>query len=279
MENQQTNPQTMDPNMAPQYQSDQNLPAKNYWKIATIILSILVMALVTGGVYLLSNNQQKSITNLSTPSLTEKSTIEEATPTIKPTVIPAVGNITNWKTQTILIQEESASLGKQTFIIELKIPSDWNMQTYPRQADSNSMIKNCSDYVITSPIVGLSMTLSPICSGWVAKYSSWPTNAVIVLQRKQNGNDGPHNYYRVRYTTTPNNYNYVDGMTDPNRSLDQNKDQVMDAILIGYAPPNESKNDFFFIASHLTATYHPVAGEEEKFLSIADQIASSLSLR
>ena len=279
MENQQTNTQPMDPNVGQQYQPNQSIPATNYWKIATIVLSVLLVILVSGGIYILGNNQQKNISSLPTPTPAETSKIEETIPTAKPTAIPSVSNVTNWKTQTISIQEESEMLGKQTFTIELKIPSDWNMQTYPRQADSNNMIKNCSDYVITSPIVGLSMTLSPICSGWAAKYSSWPTNAVIAMQQKRSGNDGPHNYYRVRYTTTQNNYSYVDSMSDPNRSLDKSKDQVMDAISIGYAPPNESKNDFFFIASHLTATYHPAAGEEEKFLSIADQIASSLNLR
>lgn len=279
MENQQINPQPIDPSAWPQCQSSQNLSATNCWKITTIVLSVLVVILVTSSIYILRKKQQENISNWSIPTPMKKSKVEETFPTVEPTVILTERNVTNWKTQTISIQVESAMLGKQTFIIELKIPSDWNMQTYPRQAESNNMIKNCSDYVITSPTVGLSMTLSPICSGWVAKYSSWPTNAIIVLQQKRSGNDGLHNYYRVRYETTSNNYRYIDAVTDTHHSLDQSKDQVMDAILIGYAPPNESKNDFFFIASHLTATYHPSAGEEEKFLSIADQIASSLNLR
>ncbi len=278
MENKQTNTQTIDPNIGQQYQPNQSIPATNYWKIATIVLSVLMVILVSGGIYILGNNQQKNISSLPTPTTSaETNKMEETNPAAKPTTIPSVANVINWKTQTISIQHEDDKLGKQTFTIGLKIPSDWNIQTYPRQADSNYMIKNCSDYIITSPTVGLSMTLSPICSEWVSKHSSWPINAFIV-QQKQNANDGSYNYYRVRYTTTQNNYSYVDGTSDLNRSLDKSQDQVMDAISIGYAPPNESKNDFFFIPAHLTATYHPASGEEEKYLSIADQIASSLNL-
>lgn len=257
-----------------------NSPIPNQKGFVPIVIGVVILLIVVaGGAYYLGTKQFKqnpvplnSQTNAS-PSITVPvNTITSASPMTTP-----AKDIT-WKTQTITIQEESAMLGKQTFNIELKIPNDWNMQTYPRQADSSNMIKNCSDYVITSPIVGLSMTLSPICSGWAAKYSSWPNDSVIALQQKRGGNDGMHNYYRVRYSTSGNNFAYADAMTDLDKPLDRSKD-LMDAILIGYAPPNESKNDFFFIAAHLTTTYHPAAGDQEKYLSIADQITASITLR
>jgi len=278
MGNQQTDSRSVKLNNAPQYQADQKLSAMNWWKIATIVLSVVLILLVGVGVYILGSRREEEISNLSTSTPAKKSGVIESPPVVESTASSSEKTVIDWKSQTLEIIHESAFAGKQTLSMEIRIPEGWTLQTYSRKTDPNSLIKNCSDYVITSPTGDLSLQLSPICSGWAARYSSVPSDAVIVSQQRQIGDDGLHNYYRVRYETSPNNYSYVDAMVDPDRSLDKDRDKIMDAVLIGYPSSNETINTFF-IAAYLTATYHPAAGEKEKFLSIADQIAASLTLR
>lgn len=50
-------------------------------------------------------------------------------------------------------------------------------------------------------------------------------------------------------------------------------------MIIGYTPPNDNKDDFFFIPGHLTATYSGTATQKSSYMSIADQIAASVTLR
>lgn len=160
----------------------------------------------------------------------------------------------------------------------VKIPSNWTLQTTQIASNSDYLIKNCSIYTVTSKDQLIKLVLQPICKGWAAKHSNWPPDGIIVLQQKRNGNDGPHNYYRIRYTNSVNNYNYVDSQTNINSSLDKNKDQVMDAITIGYTPPDESIGDYSFIPAYLTAAYSGSDSQKDKYLTIVDQIAASITL-
>jgi hypothetical protein len=199
-------------------------------------------------------------------------------PQPSPTEVNLIADLT-WKTQKISIEEETARTGKISINMELKLPSDWAFQTTPVTSTADDLIKNCSTYTITSKDLAMKLTLQPLCQGWGSKSFNWPTDAVIAFQRNCSGNDGPHTCYRARYSTSANNYNYVDAMTEPNRPLDKSKDQVMDALLIGYTPPNDDTGDFFFIPSHLTTTYSGTVNQKDNYLSVADQIAASITLR
>jgi len=248
-------------------------PKVNYWMIITFVLLII---LVVGGMY--TFNLAAKFSNSKNANKISPTTNTEPTPITTVTASPT--NNVVWKTQIIPIQHESAFLGSKTVNLEMKIPTDWTIQTSQITTDlANSTIKNCSISTIISKDQSMKATFAPICTGWSAQYSVWPGDTVIALQQKRGGNDGLHNFYRVRVTSSVNNYNYVDAMTEPDRPLDKNKDQVMDALLIGYAPPNESKDDFFFIAAHLTANYSGQTSARDNFLSVVDQIAASITLK
>lgn len=265
-----------------QAQPIQQPPVNNQKGFLPIIIGVIILLLVVGGgAYYLGTQQNKPTTQI-----TQQPTPTVATPTTEgsqpsPTEVSAVNPLANltWKTQKINIEEETAIRGKQTINMELKLPSDWTFQASSVTSKPDDLIKNCSTYAITSKDQAIRLTLQPICQGWAGKSSSWPTDAVIAFQRNCAGNDGAHTCYRVRYSTTSNNYNYVDAMTEPNRPLDKSKDQVQDALIVGYAPPNDNKDDFFFIPAHLTTTYSGAANQKDNYLSIADQIAASVTLR
>lgn len=245
-------------------------------KIFLIVGAFLLFLLIGGGGYYLGvqkNNIPKQ------PFQQETSVVSptiEAMQSSPPTTQPA--DIT-WKTQNITIEEETMIGGKQTITMELKMPSDWNFQAIQITPSPNDLIKNCAKYITTSKDNLFIMTLQPICSAYQGKGSSWPNDAVIVLQKQCSGNDGPHTCYRVRFASNTTTYSYADASTDPNRPLDTTKDQIGDAIIIKYAPPNESKDDFFFIPANLTTTYTGDAKQKENYLSIADKIAASITLR
>lgn len=275
--------QPVNPTQIPvQPQSPQELPANNQKGFLPIILGVIVLlVIVAGGAYYLGTQQNKP-----TSQAIQQTTPNTNTPTTaftqpSPTEIPAVNPLANltWKTQSIDIQEDTERTGKITINMELKLPSDWVFQTTPLASNPDNLIKNCSTYTINSKDQTMKMTLQPICQGWGSKNSNWPTDAVLAFQRACSGNDGPHTCYRVRYSTSVNNYNYVDAMTDPNRPLDKSKDQIEDALVIGYTPPNDNKGDFFFIPGHLTAVYSGNANQKDNYLTVADQIAASITLR
>lgn len=258
-------------------------PVYNQKGLLPIILgAIVLLVIVGGGAYYLGTQQNKPTNQViqQPPAITTST----PTPTVtqpSPTEITPVNPLVNltWKTQSIDIQEDTERTGKITINMELKLPSDWTFQTTPLTSSPDNLIKNCSTYTIASKDQVMKMTLQPICQGWGSKNSSWPLDAVLAFQRACSGNDWPHTCYRVRYSTSVNNYNYVDAMTEPNRPLDKSKDQVEDALVIGYTPPNDNKGDFFFIPGHLTAVYSGTANQKDDYLTVADQIAASITLR
>ena len=261
-----------------QPQPIQPTPINNQKSFLPIILGIVVLLLIVGGgAYYLGSQKNKPTEQATSTTTTPKIEITQPSPTEVSAINPHA-NVT-WKTQKIRINEETARMGKQTINMEVKLPADWTFQTLQVAANPDDLIKNCSTYIITSKDLVIKLTLQPICQGWSGKNSNWPTNAVITFQKSCAGNDGAHTCYRLRYSTTSNNYNYVDAMTQPNHPLDKSKDQVQDVVIIGYAPPNDSKDDFFFIAGHLTTTYSGASNQKASYLSIADQIAASVTLR
>jgi hypothetical protein len=61
--------------------------------------------------------------------------------------------------------------------------------------------------------------------------------------------------------------------------LDSANDLVEDAIIITYTPPNESKDDFYFIPASFTTTSLKSISDKENYLKIIDQIAASIALK
>lgn len=254
-------------------------PVNSRKVLLPIILGIIILLLVVGGgAYYLGTQQNKltsQVVQQPTPIVTTSTT---EIPQPSPTEVNLIADLT-WKTQKISIEEETERTGKITINMELKLPSDWAFQTTPATSNPDDLIKNCSTYTITSKDQVMKLTLQPVCQGWGSKNFSWPTDAVIAFQRNCSGNDGPHTCYRVRYSTSANNYNYVDARTEPNRLLDKARDQVQDAMIIGYTPPNDNTGDFFFVPGHLTTTYSGTVTQKDNYLSVADQIAASITLR
>lgn len=254
-------------------------PVNNQKVLLPIALGIIILLLVVGGGAYYLGTQQSRLADQDAKQPTQVITTSTTQiPQPSPTGVNLIADLT-WKTQKISIEEENARMGKVTINMELKLPSDWVFQTTPVTSNADDLIRSCSTYTITSKDRAIKLTLQPICQGWGSKSFSWPTDAVIAFQRNCSGNDGPHTCYRVRYSTSANNYSYVDVMTEPNRPLDKSKDQVMDALLIGYTPPNDDTNDFFFIPGHLTTTYSGTVSQKDNYLSVADQIAASITLR
>lgn len=275
--------QPVNPTQIPaQSQPTQELPVNNQRGFLPIILGVIVLLLIVGGgAYYLGTQQNKPMNQAIQQPNTNTDTPTTAVAQPSPKEISAVNPLANltWKTQSIDIQEDTERTGKITVSMELKLPSDWTFQTTPLTSNPDNLIKNCSTYTIASKDQVMKLTLQPICQGWGSKNSSWPMDAVLAFQRTCSGNDGPHTCYRVRYSTSANNYNYVDAMTEPNRPLDKSKDQVEDALVIGYTPPNDNKGDFFFIPGHLIAVYSGTATQKDNYLNVADQIAASIKLR
>lgn len=138
-----------------------------------------------------------------------------------------------------------------------------------KNIEESFLIKNCSLYTISDSNQYLTLILEPICTGWTAKYSDWPSDSVVVLEETRNSHSGPRVNYRVRFSKLADEHFYVDG----------SKTQLMDAIAIGYTPPNESTLDFIFIPANLKAVYSGPKEQRDYYLGIADQIAASITLR
>lgn len=236
-------------------------------KTKYILLSVfilLIIFLVGGGAYYLGGANQKS-----NPKINNNPTVINATPTSTvqstPNLTATPGSVdVTWDTKTISRKVTGGILGNSTINIELKIPHGWIFQT------NSQTSSNCTSTTITSPTKS-SVNLTDLCNGWEAKYSPWPSDSVVVLQQKRMIQGPLQNYYRLRYQTSTGVYNYVDAEKDANLPQDKSKDQVMDAVLIGYPSPNEGTHDFFFSAAHLTVT-----SNDANDLALADKIAASI---
>lgn len=166
------------------------------------------------------------------------------------------GTEQSWKTETLTIKKETAVSGSETINLSLQIPTDWSLQTYNLPSNSNNLIKNCANYVITSADRITTLTISPICTGWSATYKTWQTGTVIVKDEGKVGNDN-HSAAIVRYPGLHDNtFIYSEGFKDQN--------QVQDTVMIYYG------NNFIPTNISVNAT------NVQPNLKTTDQIVSSI---
>lgn len=232
-------------------ESPLNKPKNN---IPIILGGLIILLGVGSGAYYLGtkqNNKPQTYSN-TLPKTTPQPSSEQYTPniSISPTNIP-------WKTETHLIKTYNQMSGETNFNLTFQIPSAWNIQKVNRQTEEND---RCLDIDIKDN--NSTLTIHPICDGWSAKYSDWPSNAVTIKEEKNVGNDA-HTAYTVRYLdSTTNQYKYVEGEKDTSN-------KIMDAILIR---SNTSKGNF--LPSNLTLNY--TGSDKDSILKITDQIITSL---
>lgn len=212
----------------------QNVPPAPKSKLPLILGGLLLLLLVGGGAYYLGakNNQPNASLTTQAPTTAQPSStqIETSTPTV------ATKN-TTWQNVSFQIKKETAVSGNETIIVSMQIPSDWSMQTV-NKTTSNSMIKNCADYAVTSGDKATTLTISPICTGWAATYKTWPSDAVVIKDEGKVGNDN-HTAAVVRYSGLhTNTFIYSEGFKDQN--------QIQDALMVYYGnnfiPTNVSVN-------------------------------------
>lgn len=221
-------------------------------KLPVILLSIISLLSLSGFSY----------SYLQTQSLKQQLAMQPSpTPTI--TSSPNPSPSTTWTTKTYSLKSGFEG-GEIVANLEFKLPTNWSVETTPRT--EQGILKECKDYVIKAPNNTTTLTLSPICTSWGAHLAPWPSNTKIVMQRQQGTNSGTITKYRVRYSNNQNQYTYIDA---------DSSNQIMDAMMITFTPPNENKYDYYFVPFSLTTT--PI--ESETILETIDQIAASISLK
>lgn len=230
-------------------------PSSNNQLPLVIGFSMLLL-LVVGGAYYIGTRSTKPYVPPAvnsptiTPYPTNTSFINEPSPSI------TQSEVLTWKDVSFQVQKESMMSGSENVKVSLKIPSDWTLQTVEKPTSQNNMIKNCADYLITSPDKETILTISPICTGWSATYKAWPSDTVTVKDEGKVGNDN-HSAALIRYSgSTTNNFIYTEGLKDQN--------QMLDAAMLYY----ESN----FIPTKITITASNGAPDTK----IADQIVSSI---
>lgn len=252
-------------------------PAKNSRFSKKLLLVLLLLLFIigiagVGGFYFMNQNKttEPVVTVSPTPEPTEQTVctqeaklcpdgvtyVGRSGPNCEFAPCPTSPNTSNFEEKIISITGNNAMFGNFTTKVKLNLPSGWNLST-------SKGANGCVISKISSP-TGFTMNLSFICNGWAAKYSAWPSNALIISQTNQTNQAGEITKYRIRLTNPDGSVNYVDA--------DQ-KEKTMDAIMIQTAAPNESKDDYFFEVANLTAS----KGSNEE-LNIADKIAASIYL-
>ena len=226
--------QTPQVNQAPVSSTLQSVSPSAKSKLPLILGGVLLLFLVGGGVYYLGARNSKPNAQYTT----QVPTTTQSTPTQTTTMPTTPIKDTTWQNASFQVKKETAVSGNETISISMQIPSDWNMQTVSKTPNSNNMIKNCADYVITSNDKVTTLTISPICIGWSAVYKTWPSDTVIIKDEGKVGNDN-HETAIVRYSGLhANTFIYSEGFKAQN--------QVQDAAIIYYGnnfiPTNISVN-------------------------------------
>lgn len=243
---------------------------KSYSKNLVLIFTItFVFSIGVLGGYFLGVNKKLDIDQKQRVQPTPEIEPNITTPTSFPSERLSPVSITGWETRTFEIKHESFFAGEQILNIGVKIPQNWKIEVNQKDIEKDFLITNCSVYTLSSEDQYLKLTLEPICTAWSSELSDWPINSVVVLEQVRDSHRGSDVSYRVRFSESDRVYSYVDG----------SKTQLMDAIAVGYAPPNESNLDFIFIPAYLYATYSGPETQRDYFLGIADQIAASITLQ
>lgn len=221
---------------------------------------IVLLVVVAGGAYYLGTQNNNSI-----PQAVNTNTENQNQPLPTQTTIkssPSPANVT-WKTESVQIQKETAVSGSENISLAFQLPSDWTLKTVAKVSNSNNMIKNCADYVLTSSDGMATLTVSPMCAGWAAEYSDWPRDAVTIKEEQNVGVDG-HTSYTVRYLdSVTNKYRYVDGEKGTSN-------KVMDTTIVTY---NKSTGNF--LPLNVTLSY--TGSDKDSLLTITDKIVTTLS--
>lgn len=187
-------------------------------------------------------------------------------------------NKIQWKKETFDLKRKQIDVPiNLSLTIEAEIPEEWSTEIIKQEGDIK-LYEECFEYVFMSSNGETQVILELNCSGWAAEYSKWPENSVTVLEQERSSHSGLITRYRIRTSEITNNYNYFDASIPINEKLDKDKHKVMNAIMIGYAPPNDSTNDFDFISANLTMLYPESDLEKECFFKISDHIAASLKI-
>jgi len=267
MENENLNQPTNNPVTTPvqsQFQpvSSSLMNQKGFFPIIFVVIMLLVVV-ASGAYYLGAKN------NNSTPQAVDTNTTstnqEQPSPT-QTTVYssPSPANVT-WKAESVQIRKETAVSGNENISLTFQLPSDWALKTVAKASNSNNMIKNCADYVLTDSDGKATLTVSPMCAGWAAEYSDWPQDAVTIKEERNVGNDG-HTSYTVRYfDSIANQYRYVDGEKGTSN-------KIMDAIIVTY---NKSTGNF--LPLNVTLAY--TGSDKNSLLTITDKIVTSLTAK
>jgi len=229
-------------------------PKANYLVIGIIILLCLFVFGFSG--YYLGKRTTNDSLNLGRG-------LNRPTPYSSPTTnsLPSQEDLV-WKTESVQIKKETAMSGSEIINLSILLPSNWVLKTVSRDSDSNDMIKNCADYVITNADSTAKLTISPFCSGWSAEYFDW-SQSVVTIKEENNLGGGGYTAYTVRYLdTTTNQYKYVEGEKGTSN-------KIMDAILIRY-----NSNTGNFLPTRVLLDY---SGTNSKIiLEITDKIVTSL---
>lgn len=265
MENESLNQPTNNPVAPPAQPQPQLVPTSitnNKGFLPLVFGVIVLLVAVAGGAYYLGTQK-----NNSPSQAVNTNTINQNQPSPTQTTVyssPSPANVT-WKTESVQIQKETAVSGSENISLTFQLPSDWKLKTVAKTPNSNNMIKNCADYVLTNSDGMATLTVSPMCAGWGAEYSDWPQDAVTIKEEQNVGNDG-HTSYTVRYfDTAANKYRYIDGEKGTSN-------KIMDATIVTY---NKSTGNF--LPLNVTLTY--TGSDKDSLLAITDKIVSSLSAK
>ncbi len=205
--------------------------------IGLILLIVILIIGVGAGAYYFGNvNNKTQPHQVSIPAPTDSSS--QNNPTSSPIPSPVVTTTS----KSVQLQKTTAVSGNETINLIFQIPSNWTLQTVAKTSNPSDLIKNCSDFVMTSPS-STKLVISPICGGWSANYSPIPQNQVTIMGDT------------IRYSNSGNQYTYVD--------TDRTSNKMMDSVLIKYG------NNF--IPTHIS-----LSSTDNLDIQTSDQIISSL---
>lgn len=231
-----------------------------------IMGGVVLVTILAAGVGVLGYQNFQAGQQVVTPTPTTASELPPAPPPVpgEPTSAEAV----NWKTETITFKRLASEMNTETILyINLEIPSQWTMKVVKKEAGCTT------DYVISSDDQNTQLTISPICVGWAATYSTWPQDGVVINEQADAADDNSTSY-RIRYYDVQNaQYKYVDALATP--PLDKSKTQIMDAVTITHNPYQRH----LFVTAFVKLNLSKPVSDKEQYLKITDKIAASMKLR
>lgn len=226
---------------------------KGIFPLTSGILALLLI--VGGGAYYLGTQKGKLTSQVADTNQTQPS---QATVYTSPSPTSVA-----WKTESVQIQKETAVSGIENISLTFQLPSEWMLETVLKASSPNNLIKNCADYVLTAGDGTSTLTISPVCAGWVAEYTDWPQATETITEEQNVGADN-HTSYTVRYLdATYNKYRYVEGEKGTSN-------KIMDIVTLTY-----DKSTGNFLPLEITLDY--TGSDKDTILNITDKIVSTLT--